>query len=156
MYVNIRKGQEVLLAFPVDLFCIITILRHDIIACQQTYFIKMHHTYRDIHYNRMGKFDFLRVTIHARGIAERGKIHASTRFCVWEPVPAFFMKGVTVAAPAPPESIRPAAVFRRLWMLKSGGRTALFENQPSEEGAGDLGRWNCGRPGRENWKVPGF
>lgn len=90
------------------------------------------------------------------GIAESGKIHASTRFCLWEPAPAFFMKGVTVAASAPPESIRPAAVCRRLWMLKSGGRTALFENQPPEEGAGDLGRWNCGRLGRENWKVPGF
>ena len=58
----------------------------------------------------MGKFDFLRVMIHAMGIAESGKIHASTRFCVWEPAPAFFMKGVTVAASAPPEIIRLAAV----------------------------------------------
>ena len=73
----------------------------------------------------MGKFDFLRVTIHARGIAERGKIHASTHFCVWEPAPAFCIKGVTVAASAPPEIIRLAAVCRRQWMLKSGGRTAL-------------------------------
>lgn len=125
MYVNIRKGQEVLLAFPVDLFCIITILRHDIIACQRTCFIKIHHTYHDIYHNRMGKFDFLRVTIHAMGIAESGKIHAPTRSCVWEPAPAFCIKGVTVAASAPPESIRLAAVCCRQWMLKSGGRTAL-------------------------------
>ena len=125
MYVNIRKGQEVLLAFPVDLFCIITILRHDIIACQRTCFIKIHHTYHDIYHNRMGKFDFLRVTIHAMGIAESGKIHACTRSCVWELAPAFCIKGVTVAASAPPEIIRLAAVCCRQWMLKSGGRTAL-------------------------------
>ena len=73
----------------------------------------------------MGEFNFLRVTIHAMGIAESGKIHASTRSCVWELAPAFCIKGVTVAASAPPEIIRLAAVCRRQWMLKSGGRTAL-------------------------------
>lgn len=67
MYVNIRKGQEVLLAFPVDLFCIITILRHDIIACQQTCFIKMHHTYRDIHHNRKDKFRFFKSSDTCQG-----------------------------------------------------------------------------------------
>ncbi|MFQ6891036.1 MAG: hypothetical protein ACLRS7_02350 [Acutalibacter sp.] len=37
-------------------------------------------------------------------------------------------------------------------------QAVLLQNQfePPEEGAGDLGRWNCGHLGRENWKVPGF
>ena len=156
MCVNIRKGQEVLLAFPVDLFCIITILRHDIIACQRTCFIKIRHTYRDIHHNQMGKFDFLRVMIHAMRIAESGKIHASTRFCVWEPAPAFFMKGVTVAASAPPESIRPAAVCRRLWMLKSGGRTHCLRINHQRKA---LGIWDGGTAaawGGKTGKCPAF
>lgn len=150
MYVNIRKGQEVLLAFPVDLFCIITILRHDIIACQWTCFIKIHHTYHDIYHNRMGKFDFLRVMIHAMGIAESGKIHASTRFCVWEPAPAFFMKGVTVAASAPPESIR-------LWTFRSG-RPCFFKINLNHQRKA-MGIWDGGTAaawGGKTRKCPAF